>query len=150
MPGVTPNLSVAALKRDDCNGHWVSFPARGDSLCASVFSLPRMCSTVSQTLQDMHHSQICFARQLFSQEWHVPICFIVVMTVVLSTISLTCLPEIVYSNDFNARKGSKHLLIVISCTAFAGVQFPSVATVSNQQTHTVKNASVVIIAWGSP
>ena len=61
MPGVTPNLSVAALKRDGCNAHSVSLLDRRDSLSASVFSLPGMCTTVSQTLRDMHHSQICLA-----------------------------------------------------------------------------------------
>jgi len=95
MPRITPNLSEAALKRDGCNVHSVSLPDRRDSLPASIFSLPGMCTTVSQTLRDMHYSQICLARRLFSPEWHVPIWFIIVMAVVLFTISLICLPEII-------------------------------------------------------
>ena len=100
MPGVT------ALKRDGCNVHSDSLLDRRDSLSASVFSLPGMCTTVSQTLRDMHHSQICLAKRLFYLEWHVPIWFIVVTAVVLSAISSICLPEIVPSNDFSARKAA--------------------------------------------
>ena len=62
MPRITPNLSEAALKRDGCNAHSVSFPDRRDSSPSSVFCLPGMCTTLSQTLRDMDHSQIYLAR----------------------------------------------------------------------------------------
>ena len=123
---------------------------RFDSLPASVLSLPGMCTTVSQTLRDMHHSQICLARRLFSPEWHVPIWFIIVMAVVLFSTSLICLPEIVPSNDFSARKAASISRWLISCAASSGVQFPPVVTVTKQQPHPVKDASVVIMIWGSP